>query len=122
MSYAPVWKRENGDELLIAHTEFLCATEEQAWRTAMGASLVEGALLEIKYDRVIEVNDGDRLPHQRGALQGKGGVIASVIIIAGPTFDAAKKEHEEENGPLDREKSTGTPDQTTGGTERPDAG
>lgn len=85
MPWCPVWKRENGDEVLLMHSNFIAEDRETAFNIGMGGSLVEGILLGLKYDRVQEFIEGQDLPHLACKLG-----VADVIVIAGPTFDAAE--------------------------------
>lgn len=81
--FCPVFRDKEDNELVILHQEFCGKDYDEGWKIAMGAALVEGVLLGVKYVRVQEI-DVANIPHQKATFG-----PYSVALIAGPVFDAA---------------------------------
>jgi hypothetical protein len=91
--HAPIWEH-TGNRLIVPYHDWYGETAEQARQIAMGASLVEGVLLGIKWTGdVMELTDGMKLPHVEATITGHGGVKATVFIISGPLFEKAEDDH-----------------------------
>ena len=81
--FVPIFETKDGNRLFVCLNDFVGTDEDDAWKIAVGASLVECILWGIRPTwKSVDVTEG--IPHRKADL---GGV--PVAIISGPLFDEA---------------------------------